>query len=103
MSKLAAMYSFFFSESFYVLLTFFKTKLLFNLNKSSYKKVVGRPFVVLNLFQEKLFVMTGVPDPVRSGQNVLRDPPPDLDLALGQHEVGPVPDESVFNKINIGV
>ncbi len=42
--------------------------------------------------------MTGVPDPVRSGQNVLRDPPPDLDLALGQHEVGPVPDESVFHK-----
>jgi len=42
--------------------------------------------------------MTGMPDPVRSGQNVLRDPPPDLDLALGQHEVGPVPDESVFHK-----
>ena len=39
--------------------------------------------------------MTKVPNPIGSRRQVLGDPPPDLNLTLGQQEVGAMPDEPV--------
>jgi hypothetical protein len=55
----------------------------------------------LNTLLEKLLVISEVPDAVRSRNNVLRNPPTDLNLAFRQDEVGPVPDESGKNYFRI--
>lgn len=62
----------------------------------AHEKVVCRSLVVLHAFPEKLLVMSEVPNPVSSWHDVFRNPPVDLNLALRQDEVSPVPHELCF-------